>query len=337
MGLSIVVGGQYGSEGKGKASLFFAKKLNASCVIRTGGSNSGHVVFDNGRRYAFQILPVASVLGNTTCVLPAGSYIDLAILQREIGWTGIGKDRLKVHPNAVIIDGDLKNREHDAGIDSSIGSTLSGTGAGVVARASRSMSVRLAKDEPSLKEYIADTVEHVRNLLDWHHEVLIEGTQGFGLSVFQTPEYPFATARDTTASGFLSEAGMSPLDVTGIVLVIRSFPIRVAGNSGPLPNETTWEEVTRFSGSTTPLTERTTVTDRIRRVAFFDESIVRKAIVSNQPTVIAMNHVDYFDYSIHDQERLSAKADEEVRKIEMKIGRTIDYVGTGGEILFERT
>jgi len=63
--------------------------------------------------------------------------------------------------------------------------------------------------------------------------VIIEGTQGFGLSLLHAADYPYVTSRDTTAAAFVSEAGLSPLDVDDIVLVLRAFPIRVGGNSGP--------------------------------------------------------------------------------------------------------
>ena len=84
MSVSIIFGGQWGSEGKGKTTYFFSKKLHASTVVRVGGPNSGHTIVDEtGKRMAFQVLPVASVLEGVTCVLPAGSYIDLDILKRD--------------------------------------------------------------------------------------------------------------------------------------------------------------------------------------------------------------------------------------------------------------
>ena len=41
MGVSIVIGGQYGSEGKGKVANYFANKFNADVTMRVGGTNSG--------------------------------------------------------------------------------------------------------------------------------------------------------------------------------------------------------------------------------------------------------------------------------------------------------
>lgn len=45
MGVSIVIGGQYGSEGKGKVANYFANKFNADVTMRVGGTNSGHTVY----------------------------------------------------------------------------------------------------------------------------------------------------------------------------------------------------------------------------------------------------------------------------------------------------
>src|SRR5206468_1357773 len=101
-----------------------------------------------------------------------------------------------------------------------------------------------------------------------------------------SPDYPFVTSRDTSAAGATAEAGLSPLDVDQVALVLRSFPIRVAGRSGPLPNEITWEKLTRESGHRGTLAEFTSVTGRLRRVARFDAEIVRRAIAVNAPTLV---------------------------------------------------
>ena len=62
MPVSIVVGGQYGSEGKGKVAHFLAGRPEASVAIRTGGPNSGHTVVEDGRRHVFRCLPTACLI-----------------------------------------------------------------------------------------------------------------------------------------------------------------------------------------------------------------------------------------------------------------------------------
>ena len=336
MGISVIFGGQWGSEGKGKTTLFFAKKLNASVVVRVGGTNSGHtIVTEDGQRLAFRILPVASILEGVTCVLPAGSYIDVDVLEKEIQLSGICKELLKIHPNAVIIKKSDSLHEVSAGLNDKIGSTESGTGSAVISRIERGSEVLLARDCKELQPYLCDTIDYLRDTLNRSQEVIIEGTQGFGLSLLHAKEYPFTTSRDTSAAAFISEAGLSPFDVKNIIMTLRTFPIRVAGNSGPLPEETTWTYVSEICQSQFPLSEYTTVTKRIRRVAKFDADVVRRSISTNRPNIIVLNHCDYFDYSINNQGFLSELAENNIRQIEEQIGK-IDYVGTGDRTIFMR-
>jgi adenylosuccinate synthase len=192
--------------------------------------------------------------------------------------------------------------------------------------------LKLAKDIPRLQPFLADVSREVTTYHLEGKRVVIEGTQGFGLSVYHSPYYPCATSRDTTASGFASEVGVSPLFITEIVMVIRTFPIRVGGNSGPLPNEIDWEKITRESGYPHEIREFTTVTNKLRRVARFDLELVKKAIVSNMPTHIALMGVDYLDFkdkTARSYEELTPKAKEFVSWLETEIGVEISFIGTG--------
>jgi adenylosuccinate synthase len=104
MPVTVVVGGQFGSEGKGKVAHFFAKEHKATVAIRVGGTNSGHTVIDpSGAPLVFRQLPTAALLPHITCVLGAGSYIDLDILFDEIARVGLSEDRLLIDPNAMLI------------------------------------------------------------------------------------------------------------------------------------------------------------------------------------------------------------------------------------------
>ena len=145
-----------------------------------------------------------------------------------------------------------------------------------------------------------------------------------GLSPLHSGFYPKVTSRDTTAAAVVSEAGLSPLDVDDIALVIRAFPIRVAGESGPLANETSWETLSKEGHHQDKLLEFTTVTKKIRRVAHFDPEIVVRAITTNSPTKIFLNHLDYIRSQIKLEDELAL---DFVRNIESKIGKKIDYIG----------
>jgi len=330
MPVSVVIGGQFGSEGKGKTAYYFAKELRAVAAVRVGGTNSGHTVIgEDGVEYIFRMLPTASLYPSITSILPSGSYIDPDILRSELEIAGVAKKNLKIDPYAVVIDQAMINDEKQSGLRDLIGSTQSGTGAAVIKRLSRIEQVGFAKDCDMLKPYITDTKKLMRGLLDDEKHIIIEGTQGFGLSPINSIYYPFCTSRDTTAAGFLMEAGLSPFDVENVIMVIRAHPIRVGGNSGPLDKEIDWDDVTRSSGAGVDLTEYTSATKRIRRVAEFDADVVKRAIQVNQPNIIVLNHVDYVDYACHDSQKIPDSVIPFIKKISESIEQRIDYFGTG--------
>jgi adenylosuccinate synthase len=332
MPVSIVVGGQYGSEGKGKVAHFFAREMKASFAVRCGGPNSGHTVIDEqGNARIFQQLPTAAILPDVKLAICSGSYIDLDILLKEINETSLDTGRLFIDGDSVIITEELKNREAKSGLVDRIGSTGSGTGAAVAARINREESLLFAKDLPELKPFVTHVSEMLRNALDQKKRIIIEGTQGFGLSPLHARHYPYTTSRDTTAAAFLSETGLSPLDVDDVILTIRAFPIRVAGNSGPLTDEINWQTVTEEGGHSQPVEERTSVTKHVRRVARFTPEIIRLAITVNRPTTIVLNHLDYL---------CSPKSEKQyeiinnfVNFIESSIKYRIKYLGFGPDII----
>ncbi|MDE0538486.1 MAG: adenylosuccinate synthetase [Rhodospirillales bacterium] len=331
MPVTVVVGGQYGSEGKGKVALEFAKAESATVAIRIGGSNSGHTVIDDeGRARAFRHLPTACILPDVTSVIGPGSYIDKAVLLREIEETGLSKERLLIDENAVLITDEHKQYEKDANLRGEIGSTGSGTGAAVISRIMRRVPLAMADSDLDLASVATVTKvrSYLRDRLSREERLIIEGTQGFGLSLLHSDHYPKVTSRDTTAAGFVSEVGLSPLDVDQVVMVLRAFPIRVAGKqSGPLPNEIDWETIARESGSDEILEERTTVTGKVRRVARFHPSVVRAAIEVNSPTHIVMNHLDHVDWSCRANGGLTPRVEDFLKTIEKSIDQTIDMIG----------
>lgn len=246
----------------------------------------------------------------------------------EITTTGIDPHRVHVDANAGLVLPGMRTEEQEALNLVKIGSTLSGTGVAVAERIGRDAFPLASSSEP-LKEFLADTKALMRSKLDRGDRILVEGTQGYGLSLYHSPFYPFVTSRDTTAAGFLAEAGLSPLDVDDVVLALRAFPIRVAGPSGPLTNETTWEYITHLGGHANLIQEYTTVTNALRRVATFDPTIVNQAIASNNPTRIVLNHLDYFDKEAHATRARSARVIEHLEAISSSLSTPVTHIGLG--------
>jgi adenylosuccinate synthase len=332
MPITIVVGGQFGSEGKGKVCAYLALHDSPSIMVRCGGPNSGHTVYIHGKKIVMKQLPVGAIMTHCRLLVPAGGCIRVEILKEEIRKYAIDSSRIGIDPNAVVIQDTHIANESYAKLGMRIGSTLSGTGGAVVARAGRSEGVSLAKDSDDLRDFLTDVADEVSRAHRSGKNVLIEGTQGFGLSIYHTQHYPYATSRDTTAAGFASEVGISPRDVDRIVMVIRSFPIRVGGNSGPLKHEITWQDVRNCASAPDEILEYTSVTQGLRRVGEFDPDIVKRAIMVNKPSDIILNHLDYVDWTVRGLRtsvNLSPRVLSYVSDIEEKIAQRITCVGTG--------
>jgi adenylosuccinate synthase len=329
MPVTVVVGGQFGSEGKGKVAYWWARQSDIRIAVRVGGPNSGHtVVLRSGQREVLRHLPTPALLPDTISVLPPGSYIEPSTFLDEVQRLKLGPDRVRVDPSASIVTVDARRREAAGSLGRDIGSTQTGTGAAVAMRVARDGSATFAMAIPELQPYLTDTAAFLRDEIGRGARVLIEGTQGFGLSLLHSRDYPFTTSRDTSAAGMLSEAGLGPLDVDEVVMVLRAYPIRVSGHSGPLPNEIDWATVKAEGSHDHDIVEYTSVTHRLRRVARFDAAVVRRAIEVNAPSTIVMNHLDYVDHAACSG-RLTPKVMAFLEGVEDSIGRQIDFGGIG--------
>lgn len=291
--IDVVVGAAFGSEGKGHVTAQLVKRRMdegfSVLNIRVAGPNAGHTVIDkDGVSYALRQVPVGAVVHpNVYTLIAAGSEIDPPVLFDEIKRLRDGGhpvSRLAVSAEATIIDDLHKNLEK--ALVGKIGSTGKGIGA---ARADRLMrQADRLKDNEALMVALADLGvkivdqtnpgEFVEGWLDAPRTALIiEGTQGYGLGL-HAGLYPYTTSSNCRAIDFLAMAGVNPWHPrnkqTNIWLVARVFPIRVAGNSGPMSGEKSWEELGLPE-------ERTTVTQKVRRVGEWDSELVRRAVVAN--------------------------------------------------------
>lgn len=285
--LEVVVGAQYGSEAKGHVTARLldvrqrSKMTTSPWVnVRVAGPNAGHTAYDaDGRKWALRTVPVGATRPYPVALVVApGSEIDLEVLESEVTSlyeAGLldGKT-LYIDPHATLIEDYHKAQEAGAGMVERLGSTAKGIGA---ARADRILRTarRVADSALAMKQIqnLPNTVlaPYAYRALD---KVIIEGTQGYGLGL-HGPHYPQCTSSDCRAIDFVAMAGLSPWSTPVVVwAVARMFPIRVAGNSGPLKDETTWFELGLPE-------ERTTVTQKVRRVGRWDGDLVRDAVRAN--------------------------------------------------------
>lgn len=329
MPISVIVGGQYGSEGKGKIAAVLAPQFDHAA--RTGGPNAGHTVQSGSAKMVLRHLPCAVVSPRTLLYLGAGAVIDPTVLIQEVNEHGLGPKRLFIDPNAVIID--KSHLSSEAELVARIGSTGKGVGAAVAAKVLRQKGLRCARDVSELTPFLADVANLLNTALTHGESVLIEGTQGVGLSLHHG-DFPYVTSRDITAGSLCGEVGVGPTQVSRVILVVRTYPIRVAGPSGPLKSEIDWETVTSESGYVTPVVEMTTVTQKIRRVGRFDLEAVKRAALLTSATEIALTFADYIDahaLECNQYGSLPAKVKNFVRVLEQTTGLPVPLISTGAD------
>lgn len=342
--IHCVVGGQYGSEAKGHVAAQVIKRLHRNSVVpilnvRVGGSNAGHSAasYVDGRIIALRTIPIGALVHpDINLVISAGSEIDPEVLYYEIDMledAGISvRHRLLVDKSATIIEQHHIDMETGSDLNSRTGSTNKGIGA---ARADRLMRrAAIARDwdfDPDYNIQVVDT-QPMLNLT--HQCVVIEGTQGYGLGL-HTDNYPQTTSGDCRAIDLCAQAGITPTlrRPLHIWLVLRTYPIRVAGNSGDMKNELDWDTLNQRNRNIT--TEYTTVTKKVRRVAEWDSDLARAAIVANgglgEHLSLCLMFADYLDetiYEIEDPKLLDAPVLAKFAAIEAELGQGCDIYGT---------
>lgn len=290
-----LVGAQYGSEGKGAVAGILASQQPGMLWIRTGGPNAGHTVVHNDthEREVFCSVPCGAVDETATLVIGAGAMIDADGLQEE----------MRRRPGRrVYVDGAasvIHHLLHDEGgvrgdLHQRIGSTGKGVGMARIARIKRDENENLLARHFPWSNKDVEVIDTVRLIHQWLQDggaAVLEGTQGSGLSLTHGP-WPYVTSADTNAAQLAADAGIPP-SMVDAVLVARTMPIRVAGNSGPLAGETSWEQISRQLGQ--PVTETTTVTRKTRRVGAWDEALFARAVMLNAPIWCALTFLDYWD------------------------------------------
>ena len=206
---------------------------------------------------------------------------------------------------------------------SSIGSTGKGVGIATARRITdRGRVVGLARDSPELRPFTTRTATEVlEQALASGHRVLLEGTQGTSLILYHG-SYPYVTSRDTSVAGTVAEAGIAPRRVRKVVMVCRTYPIRVedppGSTSSPMSQEIDWETVAARSGyeaDTLKATERGSVSGRLRRVGELGWQLLRRNSHLNGATNIALTFVDYLD-----------RRNEQVRRFEQLQPETIRFI-----------
>jgi adenylosuccinate synthase len=344
--IQVIVGGQFGSEGKGHAAAELAAREGEMLAIRTGGPNAGHTAYglpryptsprqDPGRKVAFKLrqLPVAGVVNPraTIAIAPRG-LVQMDLLEAELQQV-VPRSPVLVDPAATLLEhAHIAVEQSDESL--AWGSTRKGIGA---ARADRIH--RTAKTVQDLIDWPAQMAVYpvlgeALRYLNQGHTVQIEAAQGYGLGL-HTSFYPKTTSADCRAIDALADVGLNPWALPDTALevwvVVRPYPIRVAGKSGPLLNETSWEALELPE-------ERTTVTNKVRRVGGWDPGLVREAVRANGPQGVRLwlNMADHefpFLAGVTDLGQLDKPERAEVHRwlatVMTETGAPVHALGTG--------
>ena len=319
--VDVLVGGEYGSEGKGHICSHLAGEYDL--LIRVGGPNAGHTVFEDPKPFKHYQLPCGTRSSDADLMIGPGAVLDVQKLLKEISDCEVSVDRLSIDPQAMIIEERDRRREQST-IVQSIGSTGQGVGAATARKVMRGADgkVRLARDSPELQPYIRESRQVLEQAFRNGRRIFLEGTQGTGLSLHHG-HYPHVTSRETSVAGCLADAGISPSRVRKVIMVCRTYPIRVEdprnSTSGPMSREISWEVISTRSGI--PLEEllekeRTTTTDRKRRVSEFDWDLFRRGVSLNAPTDIALTFVDYLTIHNRKARRFEQLSEETILFVE---------------------
>lgn len=326
---AVIVGGQFGSEAKGMAAAVVAREdylLNKPgrqfIATTNAGAQAGHTtILEDGSKFICYHLPTIGVLlKHSTIYLNAGSIIDLDLLDREITdvSNALGRDpndlarRIIIHPNAAIISSNNKLQEvgdgRGSGMTTHLGSTMKGVGAALASKIMRRpLTIAgevIAVDHNSVSLYGMLYKVGVINLnesLSKGGSVTVEIPQGTGLSLNASLFYPHCTSRDCWVGQGLADASIHPSFLGNVLMVQRAFPIRVGhvydphtgeriGNSGPFYPDSTEMEWTEFPGIEP---ERTTVTQRVRRIASWSKMQYAEALALNRPTHVMTTFINY--------------------------------------------
>lgn len=339
--VDVLIGGQFGSEGKGVVVANIADDYGVH--VRVGAPNAGHSFLGpDGKLWKMQTVPCGWININATLIIGRGGLVNPVLLKREI------EQIATIDPtiyNRLYIDelcGVCDNRFHyqEGGVNGEmhrrIGSTGEGIGPARMARISRDpqqfrLYGELASHDPWFSQFICkDTPAVIAQCMKHGAPVLLEGAQGQGLSLIHGP-WPYCTSTDPGPAQLAADVGIPIHAIRNVIACFRTFPIRVAGNSGPLSGEITWESLSRQLGK--DVQERTTVTNKIRRIAEWDDQIATQCRVLHRPNRIALMFVDYLDRAnegVTKYENLTPDTHRFIERVETLMQAPVSLIGTGG-------
>lgn len=322
----LIVGIQWGDEGKGKMVDFLAQ--NYQYVVRyQGGHNAGHTIVNEGKKYALHLIPSGILYPNCKNIIGNGVVISPNALIEEMKAFNNLQGRLFISEKAHLIlpFHELLDKKHEQNAKKAIGTTGKGIGPAYTDKVARcGVRIEELRDTQTLCEkllerneqlsilgienleaktlktsldayakallpFLANTTAMIWEALDKGERVLCEGAQGSMLDI-DHGTYPFVTSSTTIASGACSGSGISPRELGDVIGITKAYCTRV-GN-GPFPTEEKGEigDYLREKGGEFGVT-----TGRSRRCGWLDAVAVKYACRLNGVNSLAMMKLDVLD------------------------------------------
>ena len=320
----VVVGAQWGDEGKGKTTDILGTSVDY-VVKPNGGNNAGHTVVVGGEKYELKLLPAGILSPNVTPVIGNGVVVNLEALFEEIDALesrGADTSKLRISANAHLVApyhqtldkvterflgkraigttgrgigpaymdkiGRLGIRVQDV-FDASILRQKNDLLVKVYNRRAVSVDEIVEYFEPfieRLRPYVAETELMLNEALDRDEVVVMEDGQATMLDV-DHGTYPFVTSSNPTAGGSCVGSGIGPTRINRVVGIVKAYTTRVG--AGPFPTELFDEmgEYLQKAGG-----EFGVNTGRPRRCGWYDAVIARYASRVNGFTDYVLTKLD---------------------------------------------
>ena len=311
----VVIGAQWGDEGKGKIVDYLAGE--SQMIVRfSGGANAGHTIVIGNEEYALHLIPSGILYPDKMVILGAGMVIDPEALFREIkmledrGINTTGRilvsDRAHiVLPRYIQID-----KERDASRKTPIGTTGRGIGISYAMKSDRDgirfadleWNEKMAQLDKVDRDFLSSYIEKLKPMIidlssfiahRKNSQILFEGAQGTLLDLDQGT-YPYVSSGTSCAAGASLGGCIGPRALDKVIGVFKAYSTRV-GN-GPFPsefNDTSEDELCRFIRDTGR--EYGVTTGRPRRCGYLDLVALRYACLTNSFDCLAMTHLDVYD------------------------------------------
>ena len=288
MVVDVVLGAQFGDEGKGKVTNFLVENGNYDFVLRfNGGGNAGHTIYRDGKKIVTHHIPsgvlhgVPSIIGPNCVLYPRNFFAEI----EELEAAGINcRHLIKIANNCHIVTDEHLAAEST---EKRIGTTRTGNGPAYVSKYNRTGI--MASEVPELSEFLIDFFKDVLNKPDL--KILAEGAQGFGLDI-DFGKYPFVTSSHVTLGGLML-CGFNPKSIGDVIAVGKVYETYVGAFKFQDFNDPMLD-IIGDAGN-----EYGATTGRRRQINYIDFTTLYKSIIVNHPTQVILNKLDILEEVNH--------------------------------------